>query len=54
MEGSHEDPHPHPHTLTLTLNQAELAWEQKVRMQALKSGNQLRQNDLLQNEMGKG
>ena len=32
---------------------AALKWEQKVQMQAIKEGNQLRQNDILANELGK-
>ena len=32
----------------------EVRWEQKVRFQAQRSGNAVRQNDILNNELGKG
>ena len=36
-----------------TKTAAELRWEQKVKMQAQRSGNAMRQNDILNNELGK-
>ena len=34
-------------------SQKEIEWEQRVQMQARRSGNALRQNDILRNELGK-
>jgi Ca2+-binding EF-hand superfamily protein len=42
-----------PEQWSETRSQAELQWEQKVQFQALRSGNKLRQNDILQNELDK-
>ena len=42
-----------PEQWSETRSQEELQWEQKVQFQALRSGNKLRQNDILQNELGK-
>ena len=37
-----------------TVTAEALKWEQKVQMEAQRGGNQLRQNDILRNELGKG
>ena len=34
--------------------QRELRWEAKVQRESQKGGNQLRQNDILRDELGKG
>ena len=36
-----------------TASQEAVQWERKVQMEAQKNGNQLRQNDILNNELGK-
>ena len=43
-----------PERWTETRSAAEPRWEQMVKMQAQRSGNQLRQNDILGNELNKG
>lgn len=42
-----------PEQWTEERSKAELKWEQMVQMQAQRSGNRVRQNDILQNEFGK-
>ena len=42
-----------PEAWTDKRSQAELLWEQKVQMQAQRGGNKSRQNEILQNELGK-
>ena len=43
-----------PEEWTDTRTAEELAWEQKVQMQAKREGSGVRQNDILRNELGKG